>query len=53
MRLSVVLPLFLDLALYANKFETKEKQKLGKIEKLTAMHVTHTSIICPNDFNIC
>ena len=53
MRLSVVFSLFLDLALYANKFETREKQKLGKIEKWAAMHAIHTSIICPNDFNIC
>ena len=29
-------PLFLDMVIYANEFEIKEKQKLPEIKKLTA-----------------
>ena len=31
-----VFPLFLDMVMYANEIETKEKQKLPEIKKLAA-----------------
>ena len=34
--LNFTFPLFLETVIYANEFETKEKQKFPKIKKLTA-----------------
>ena len=35
-QLIFIFPLFLGMVMYANDFETKEKQKLPEIKKLTA-----------------
>ena len=37
-QLIFIFPLFLGMVMYANDFETKEKQKLSEIKKLTATH---------------
>ena len=44
-QLIFIFRLFLGMAMYANDFETKEKQKLPEIKKLTAREVL-TQLFC-------